>query len=44
VDWDFYDVDESVFAPAQATVNVVGGDTHVVGERNEDLLAESFEI
>ncbi|WP_132059733.1 methenyltetrahydromethanopterin cyclohydrolase [Halorussus amylolyticus] len=42
VDWDFYDVDESVFAPAQATINVVGGDTHVVGERDEDLLAESF--
>jgi methenyltetrahydromethanopterin cyclohydrolase len=42
VDWDFYEVDESVFAPAQATINVVGGDTHVVGERDEDLLAESF--
>ena len=42
VDWDFYDVDESVFAPAQATVNVIGGDTRVVGERDEDLLAESF--
>jgi methenyltetrahydromethanopterin cyclohydrolase len=44
VDWDFYEVDESVFAPAQATVNVVGGDTYVVGERDEDLLAESFGI
>ncbi|WP_115864858.1 methenyltetrahydromethanopterin cyclohydrolase [Halorussus litoreus] len=42
VDWDFYEVDESVFAPAQATVNVIGGDTHVVGERDEELLAESF--
>ncbi|MFC4551965.1 MULTISPECIES: methenyltetrahydromethanopterin cyclohydrolase [Halorussus] len=42
VDWDFYDVDESVFAPAQATVNVVGGETYVLGERDEDLLAESF--
>ena len=42
VDWDFYDVDESVFAPAQATIDVIGGDTHVVGERDEDLLAESF--
>ena len=42
VDWNFYDVDESVFAPAQATVNVVGGETYVVGERDEDLLAESF--
>jgi methenyltetrahydromethanopterin cyclohydrolase len=44
VDWDFYEVDESVFAPAQATVNVVGGNTHVVGELDEDLLAESFGI
>ncbi|WP_135828847.1 methenyltetrahydromethanopterin cyclohydrolase [Halorussus halobius] len=42
VDWDFYEVDESVFAPAQATIDVVGGDTHVVGECDEDLLAESF--
>lgn len=42
VDWDFYEVDESVFAPAQATINVVGGDTYVVGERDEVLLAESF--
>ncbi|MFC7082495.1 methenyltetrahydromethanopterin cyclohydrolase [Halorussus caseinilyticus] len=44
VDWDFYEVDESVFAPAQATVDVVGGDTYVVGERDEDLLTESFGI
>ncbi|WP_135824231.1 methenyltetrahydromethanopterin cyclohydrolase [Halorussus ruber] len=44
VDWDFYEVEESVFAPAQATVNVVGGDTYVVGERDEELLAESFGI
>jgi methenyltetrahydromethanopterin cyclohydrolase len=42
VDWDFYEVEESVFAPAQATINVVGGDTYVFGERDEDLLAESF--
>lgn len=42
VDWDFYEVDESVFAPAQATIDVIGGDTHVVGERDEGLLAESF--
>jgi len=41
-DWDFYEVDESVFAPAQVTVDVVGGDTHVVGDVNEDLLVESF--
>ena len=44
VDWDFYELDESVFAPARATINVIGGDTHVVGERDDDLLAESFGI
>jgi methenyltetrahydromethanopterin cyclohydrolase len=43
-DWEFYDVPESVFAPAQVTIDVVGGDTHVVGERNEALLAESFDL
>ncbi|PSQ00356.1 methenyltetrahydromethanopterin cyclohydrolase [Halobacteriales archaeon QS_4_69_31] len=41
-DWDFYEVPESVFAPAQVTIDVGGGDTHVVGERNEAQLAESF--
>ncbi|WP_121822488.1 methenyltetrahydromethanopterin cyclohydrolase [Halostella salina] len=43
-DWEFYDVPESVFAPAQVTIDVVGGDTHVFGERNEALLAESFDL
>lgn len=42
VDWDFYELDEGVFAPAQVTVDVLGGPTHVLGERNVDLLAESF--
>lgn len=42
VDWDFYDLDERVFAPAQVTFDVVGGPTHVVGETDESLLAESF--
>ena len=41
-DWDFYDVPESVFAPAQVTVDVIDGPTHVLGETNEDLVAESF--
>jgi methenyltetrahydromethanopterin cyclohydrolase len=41
-DWDFYEVPNEVFAPAQVTVDVVGGDTHVLGERDEALLAESF--
>jgi methenyltetrahydromethanopterin cyclohydrolase len=42
-DWDFYDVPESVFAPAQVTVDVIDGPTHVLGETNEELVAESFE-
>ena len=41
-DWDFYEVDESVFAPARVTVDVLGGPTYVHGETNDDLLAESF--
>ncbi len=44
VDWDFYDVPESVFAPAQVTVDVANGPTYALGEKNEDLLAESFDI
>ena len=42
-DWDFYDVPESVFAPAQVTVDVVDGPVYTVGETDEDLLAESFD-
>jgi methenyltetrahydromethanopterin cyclohydrolase len=42
--WDFYEVPESVFAPAQVTVDVVDGPTHALGETNHDLLAESFEL
>jgi len=41
-DWDFYEVPQEVFAPAQVTVDVVGGPTRAVGETDEDLLAESF--
>jgi methenyltetrahydromethanopterin cyclohydrolase len=41
-DWDFYEVPESVFAPAAVTIDVVGGDTHALGEVDETLLAESF--
>ncbi|WP_138007193.1 methenyltetrahydromethanopterin cyclohydrolase [Halalkalirubrum salinum] len=43
-DWDFYEVPESVFAPAKVTIDVLGGDTHVIGETNETLLAESFDL
>lgn len=41
-DWDFHELDESVFAPAQVTIDVVNGPTHVLGETHEELLAESF--
>jgi methenyltetrahydromethanopterin cyclohydrolase len=40
--WDFYEVPESVFAPAEVTIDVVGGDMHVLGDTNEERLAESF--
>jgi methenyltetrahydromethanopterin cyclohydrolase len=43
-DWDFYELPNEVFAPAQVTVDVVGGPTHVLGKRDEALLAESFGI
>lgn len=42
VDWDLYEVPEGVFAPAQVTVDVVGGPTRTYGRTNEDLLTESF--
>ncbi|MFB6117319.1 methenyltetrahydromethanopterin cyclohydrolase [Halosegnis sp.] len=41
-DWDFYEVPTDVFAPAQVTVDVVGGETHVLGRPDETLVAESF--
>jgi len=40
--WDFYSVPESVFAPAEVTVDVVDGPVYRVGETDEALLAESF--
>ena len=43
-DWDFYEVPEEVFAPAQVTIDVIGGPTHVLGDRNDELLAESFDL
>jgi len=41
-DWEFGELDRGVFAPAQVTADVLGGETHVVGETDESLLAESF--
>ncbi|WP_227374409.1 methenyltetrahydromethanopterin cyclohydrolase [Haladaptatus halobius] len=43
-EWVFEEIPESVFAPAQVTVDVVNGPTHVLGETNHDLLADSFDL
>ena len=42
VDWELADLPVDLFAPAQVTVDVVGGGTHVIGDTHEDVLAESF--
>ena len=42
VDWDFADLPVDLFGPAQVTVDVVGGETHVLGDTHEDVLAQSF--
>ena len=42
VGWDLSELPVDLFAPAQVTIDVVGGDTHVVGDTDEDVLAESF--
>jgi methenyltetrahydromethanopterin cyclohydrolase len=42
VDWDFAELPVELFGPAKVTVDVVGGDTHVIGETHGDVLAESF--
>ncbi|MGM0397585.1 MAG: methenyltetrahydromethanopterin cyclohydrolase [Halobacteriota archaeon] len=44
VDWDLQSVAPEVFAPATVTVDVVGGPTYALGERDEKLLAESFDL
>ncbi len=41
-DWEFDQVPRAAFAPAQVTVDVVGGPTHVYGETDESVVAESF--
>ena len=42
VEYDYSDLERGLFAPAQVTIDVVGGDTHVVGDTAEDVLAESY--
>ena len=40
--WDHESLPLSLFGPAQVTVDVRGGETHVLGDVSEDVLATSF--
>lgn len=40
--WELYDVPESIFAPAEVTIDVLGGETHHYGRTDEELLTTSF--
>jgi methenyltetrahydromethanopterin cyclohydrolase len=40
--YDFESIPESVFAPAQVTIDVADGPTHVVGSTDETRVAQSF--
>lgn len=42
VDWNVSELPVELFGPAQVTVDVRGGETHVVGSQSTELLAESF--
>lgn len=42
VGWDYEELPVELFGPAQVTVDVRGGDTYVVGEKADQLLAESY--
>lgn len=42
VDWALDEIPAEVFAPAQVTVDVVGGPTRSFGSVNEEILLESF--
>jgi methenyltetrahydromethanopterin cyclohydrolase len=42
--WDFAEVGAGYFAPAQATIDVIDGPTHVLGERDERVLETSFDL
>jgi methenyltetrahydromethanopterin cyclohydrolase len=42
VDWEYDELSVDLFAPAQVTIDVRGGDTYVYGNTDEDVLAESF--
>ncbi|WP_247001630.1 methenyltetrahydromethanopterin cyclohydrolase [Halosolutus gelatinilyticus] len=42
LDWEFEEVPADLFAPAEVTIDVLGGPTYVHGETDEDLVADSF--
>lgn len=42
VGYDYGELSRELFAPAQVTIDVVGGETHVVGNTDEEILAESY--
>ncbi len=44
LEWDFSEVPAELFAPARATVDVIGGPTYVYGDTHEDVLVESFDL
>ncbi|ELY95224.1 N(5),N(10)-methenyltetrahydromethanopterin cyclohydrolase [Natrialba hulunbeirensis JCM 10989] len=44
LDWNFEEVPSDLFAPATVTIDVLGGPTYVHGERDEELVAESFDL
>ncbi|MEF8814456.1 MAG: methenyltetrahydromethanopterin cyclohydrolase [Halovenus sp.] len=42
--WDYSAVPREVYAPAQVTVSVVGGETHAVGSVDESVLADAYSL
>ncbi len=44
LEWSFAETPAELFAPAKVTVDVLGGPTHVYGETNESLVADSFNL
>jgi len=42
VGWEMSELPVELFGPAQVTVDVLGGGTHLLGGIHEDILAESF--
>ncbi|MFC7202247.1 methenyltetrahydromethanopterin cyclohydrolase [Haloferax namakaokahaiae] len=43
-EWDFSEVDPNVFGPAQATIDVIDGPAYTLGETDEEILADSFDL